>query len=101
MARRPSSQPPKYRLHKQSGQAVVDLPDGLPRPPPHRDGDRTRRLFRWAAARTLVPLAAWHRLRTVENLHAGRSAAGERPPVEPVAEEVVQATLPFMRPQVP
>jgi hypothetical protein len=28
MPRRPSANPPAYRLHKQSGQAVVDLPDG-------------------------------------------------------------------------
>src|SRR5262245_16320611 len=28
MPRRPSAQPPAYRLHRQSGLAVVDLPDG-------------------------------------------------------------------------
>jgi hypothetical protein len=31
MSRRPSSEPPSYRLHKQSGQAVVTLTDGAGR----------------------------------------------------------------------
>jgi integrase len=213
MARRPSAKPPAYRLHRPSGQAVVDLPDGLggrhhvtlgkhgtaqskteydrviaewlsagrrwpPRAAeasgdglsinelilaywPHveeyyrhpdstptseanniklalrrlralyghtpaaafdslaldalrqhmiderlartrinRDIDRIKRLFRWGASKKLVPVDAWQSLLTLENLHAGRSAAKEMPKVMPVAEEVVLATLPFARPQV-
>jgi integrase len=57
-------------------------------------------VFRWAAAKKLVPLSVHESLATVEGLRAGRSAARETPPVRPVAEDVVEATLPHMRPQV-
>ena len=66
----------------------------------NKDVSRVRRLFKWAAARKLVPLSVHESLATVEGLRAGRSAARETAPVRPVAEEVVEATLPFMRPQV-
>jgi integrase len=66
----------------------------------NKDVSRVRRLFKWAAARKLVPLSVHEGLATVEGLRAGRSAARETAPVRPVAEEVVEATLPFMRPQV-
>jgi integrase len=66
----------------------------------NRDVSRVRRLFRWAAAKQLVPLSVHESLATVEGLRAGRSAARETAPVRPVAEHVVEATLPFMRPQV-
>jgi integrase len=65
----------------------------------NRDVARIKRLFKWGGAKKHVPAAVWHGLLTVENLHAGRSEAKERPPVQPVAEEVVNATLPFLRPQ--
>jgi integrase len=66
----------------------------------NKDVSRVRRLFRWAAAKKLVPLSVHELLGTVEGLRAGRSAARETPPVRPVAEAVVEATLPYMRPQV-
>jgi len=66
----------------------------------NRDISRVRRLFRWAAAKKLVPLSVHQGLATVEGLRAGRSEARETEPVRPVAEQVVEATLPHMRPQV-
>jgi integrase len=66
----------------------------------NRDISRVRRLFRWAVAKKLVPLSVHESLATVEGLRAGRSAARETAPVRPVAEHVVTATLPHMRPQV-
>ena len=66
----------------------------------NRDISRVRRLFRWAASKKLVPLSVHQGLATVEGLRAGRSEAREREPVRPVAEQVVEATLPHMRPQV-
>jgi integrase len=66
----------------------------------NKDVSRVRRLFRWAAAQKLVPLSVHESLGTVEGLRAGRSAARETAPVRPVAEDVVDATLPHMRPQV-
>jgi hypothetical protein len=41
----------------------------------NKDVSRIRRLFRWAAARKLVPLSVYESLGTVEGLRAGRSAA--------------------------
>jgi integrase len=66
----------------------------------NKDISRVRRLFRWAAAKKLVPLSVHESLSTVEGLRAGRSAARETAPVRAVAEHVVEATLPHMRPQV-
>jgi integrase len=66
----------------------------------NRDVSRVRRLFRWAAAKKLVPLSVHESLAAVEGLRAGRSGARETAPIRPVAEQVVAATLPHMRPQV-
>jgi len=66
----------------------------------NKDVDRIKRMFRWATAKKLVPLETYQLLQTVENLQAGRSEAHETEPVKPVAEEVVEATLPFCTPQV-
>jgi integrase len=46
------------------------------------------------------PLPAYQSLQTVEGLRAGRSQAKERPPVQPVPEAFVRATLPYLTPQV-
>lgn len=43
----------------------------------NKDVSRIRRLFRWAAAKKLVPLAVHDSPSTVEGLRAGRSAARE------------------------
>jgi integrase len=66
----------------------------------NKDVSRVRRLFRWAASKKLVPDAVHQSLGTIEGLRAGRSAARETAPVRPVAEHVVEATLPYMRRQV-
>ena len=66
----------------------------------NKDVSRVRRLFRWAAAKKLVPLSVHQSLGTVEGLRAGRSAARETAPVRPVADDVVEAALPHLRSQV-
>jgi integrase len=66
----------------------------------NRDVPRVKRLFKWAAARKLVPLSVYQSLRTVEGLRAGRSAARETAPVRPVEWWEVEAVLPFLTPQV-
>jgi integrase len=66
----------------------------------NRDISRVRRLFRWAASKKLVPLSVHQGLATVEGLRAGRSEARETVPVRPVSEDVVEATLPHLCPQV-
>ena len=59
-----------------------------------------RRLFRWAASQELISVVTYQALTTVPGLKKGRSAAREPDPVRPVADEVVDATLPFL-PKVP
>ena len=57
--------------------------------------DNIKRIFRWGVAQELVPAGIHQALDTVENLHQGRTAAPDHPPVEPVADEIVDATLPY------
>jgi integrase len=57
---------------------------------------RIRRAFKWAASHELLPIAVYQALSTVPGLKRGRSAARETPPVLPVPDEMVQATLPFL-----
>lgn len=58
------------------------------------------RVFKWGASEELVPASVFQALRTVEGLKKGRTIAPEREPVLPVADEVVNATLPFLPPVV-
>jgi integrase len=57
---------------------------------------RVRRIFKWAASEQLVPAAVPQALGTVQGLLKGRTAVRESPPVGPVADAVVDATLPFL-----
>jgi integrase len=59
-----------------------------------------RRVFRWAASHELLPIGVYHSLTTVPGLKRGRSDARESPPVLPVDERTVDATLPFLSPVV-
>lgn len=61
---------------------------------------RIRRLFRWAVEQELVPPAVLQALQAVRDLPKGRGHARETEPVKPVQDDVVEATLPFLRPQV-
>jgi integrase len=58
--------------------------------------NRVKRFVKWAASFELLPAAVYEALRTVPGLKRGRSTAREADPVEPVAVEHVEATLPFM-----
>ena len=53
-------------------------------------------VWKWAVSEELVKPDCWQALRAVPGLRAGRSAAPEAPPVLPVAEETVNATLPHL-----
>jgi integrase len=59
-----------------------------------------KRVFRWAVSEELVPADVVHALSTVAGLQRGRTAAREMPPVQPVDESRVSATLPFLPPVV-
>lgn len=58
-----------------------------------------KRAWRWAASMQLVGPAAYDALRTLDGLRAGRTAARETPPVGPVADDVVEQTLPHLQPE--
>jgi integrase len=57
---------------------------------------RIVRIFSWAVAQELVKADVAHALREVKGLHQGRSAARETPPVLPVSDAIVDATLPYL-----
>lgn len=59
---------------------------------------RVKRMFRWAVEEELVPGTVYQSLRAVSGLKRGRSSARERTPVEPIPDEVLQATLPYLSP---
>jgi site-specific recombinase XerD len=66
----------------------------------NKDVARVKRLFRWAASKKLVSASVYQELQTVQGLRAGRSAAKDTAPVKPVADAVVEATLPHLSRQV-
>jgi hypothetical protein len=55
-----------------------------------------RRMFRWGVAEELVAPAVLQALAALPGLRKGRTEAREAPPVRPVADDVVDATLPFL-----
>lgn len=55
-----------------------------------------RRLFQWGESQELVPRGTYNSLKTVEPLRQGRTTAPELPPVKPVDDSVVEATLPYL-----
>ncbi len=61
---------------------------------------RVKRMFKWGVAEELVPASVLHGLMAVSGLCRGRSEALETDPVQPVGDDVVEATLPFMSPIV-
>ena len=58
--------------------------------------NRVRRVFKWGAGDELIPFDVFERLTAVAGLQKGRCAAPESDPVEPVADSVVEATLPYL-----
>jgi integrase len=57
---------------------------------------RVKRLFKWGVAEELIPSSVFHGLSAVSGLRKGRSQAKETDKILPVADEVVDATLPFL-----
>lgn len=58
------------------------------------------RIFKWAASEQLVPSSVYQDLKTVEGLKKGRCDAPDHPPVGPVPDHVIEATLPSLGPVV-
>jgi integrase len=61
---------------------------------------RVKRMFRWATENELVAPSTYHALQAVSGLKAGRTVARETPPVKPVADDLIAATLASMPPHL-
>jgi integrase len=79
-------------------QAMVDA--GLARTQVNARVGRLKRVFKWAAGEELIPVTVYQALATVPGLQRGRCQAKEREPVRPVADEHVEAVLPYLTPAV-
>ena len=55
----------------------------------NRNVDRIKRMFKWAVAEEILPPHTYEGMRAVGGLRFGRSAAPERPPVQPAPEELI------------
>ncbi len=55
--------------------------------------DRIRRMFKWAASEELIPASIPQALAMVPGLRKGRTAARDLPPVQPVPDSTVDATI--------
>jgi integrase len=73
---------------------------GLCRSRINKDINRIRAMFEWAVAKTYIHVTIWQALTALKALKAGRSAARETEPVRPVNVVLVEATIPFLSPQV-
>jgi len=51
---------------------------------------RLKRAFKWAVAEELVPASVFQALAALEGLRRGRTTAPDRPPVRPIANDVVE-----------
>jgi len=61
---------------------------------------RIKRIFNWGTGRGIISHDVAGRLKFVENLKKGRTKAREAPKPKPVADSVVEATLPHLSPVV-
>jgi integrase len=74
--------------------------DGICRDQINQRIGKIKRVFKWGVSEQLIPPSVFQALETVSGLRAGRTDAKERPPVLPVEDEVVDATLPYLPPLV-
>jgi len=79
-------------------QAMID--SGRSRKSINKDVSRIKRMFRWAVEEELLPAGIHERLRAVQGLGKGQTAARETEKVAPVPVEHVQAVLPHLPPPV-
>lgn len=62
--------------------------------------DGIRRVFKWAVSKQLVSVVIYQALLTVPGLRKGRSDAREPAPIQPIADDVVDATLRYLPPVI-
>jgi integrase len=61
---------------------------------------KIKRLFAWGVENELVPSSVFHGLQAVKGLQLGRTEAKDHPPVRPVPQAFIDATLPHCSPVV-
>ncbi|HEV3143892.1 MAG TPA: hypothetical protein VGZ47_08425 [Gemmataceae bacterium] len=66
----------------------------------NRQIDRLRRMFKWGTEEELIPPSIYHGLRAVEPLRRGAQGVRDKAGVKPVPVATVEATKPFMAPDV-
>ena len=76
------------------------ITEGLSRGVVNHRVNRIKRVFKWAVSEELIPAGVHEGLRSVAGLRHGRTEAREAEPVKPVDDAVVDATLPFVPPQI-
>jgi integrase len=74
--------------------------DGKSRPYVNHLIEGIKRVFRWGVSQELVPPSVFQALATVPGLRRGRTDAREPQRIMPVAESIVDATLPQLPPAV-
>lgn len=62
----------------------------------NKNVSRIKRMFKWAAEEELIPGSVAQSLWSVAGLRKGRTEARESVPVQPVDDDTVDATLPFL-----
>jgi integrase len=61
---------------------------------------KIKRMFAWGVENELIPSSIFHGLQAVKGLQVGRTEAKDHPPVRPVPESFISATLPYCPPHV-
>lgn len=79
-------------------QQMID--SGLSRGLINRRVGKIKRVFKWGVSEELIPPSVHHGLQTLVGLRHGRTSARESEPVRPVDDKWVNATLPYVSPQV-
>ncbi len=74
--------------------------EGLARTTVNRHVHQVRACFRWGVEEGMVAGGVYHALTAIRGLRRGRTDARETEPVGPVADAVVDATLPHLMPTV-
>jgi integrase len=87
--------PPQLKAVRQ---AFID--SGLCRAEVNKRTRRVVRMFAWGVEDGIVPSPVYWGLKAVKGIKKGRGGVRESKKIEPVADEIVDATLPYLSPQV-
>jgi integrase len=76
------------------------IEEGYARTHINRQIGRVKRVFKWAVSEELIPPSIHHGLQTVTGLRYSRTEARESNPIRPVEDRWIEATLPYVSPQI-